>query len=205
LGVVTKFLGRYAEARSILTSALAVAQRVDNALGVCSILSDLSWTALAEGAYQEALRLAEQTIVSSEQLGEGWSRLAGYGASALAARGLGDQARARADAVAGLQFALATGALVEWGLWAVALLQMDSGELERAAAAIALAAKMHPIDNRWVEDIGLRELRAALATLPPHTAAAAEARLAQHDFLSGLQELIAELVVEGWGTKAARR
>jgi predicted ATPase/transcriptional regulator with XRE-family HTH domain len=199
LGIATKFLGRYAEARAILSSALAVAQRVDDAAHVCEILSDLSWVALAEGAYQDALRLAEDTIACSEQLGEGWSRLAGYGASALAARGLGDQTRARANALVGLRFALTTGSLVEWGLWAVALLQMDSGELEGAAAAIALAAKMHPIDNRWVEDIGLRELRAALATLPPHRAAAAEARWSQHDFLSGLQELIAELVVKGWG------
>lgn len=199
LGNATMLLGRYADARALLASGLAVAQQVNDAAEICAILNALSSTALAEGAYQEALHLAKQTTAHSERLGEVWMRLTSYGISALAARGLGDRARARADAMTALRFALSTRLLAEWGVWAVALLQMDSGELVRAATTIALADLFPPISNRWIDDIGLGKLRASLASLPPEVLAVAQARWAQHDFFARLQELIAELAAEGWG------
>jgi hypothetical protein len=78
-------------------------------------------------------------------------------------------------------------------LWVVALLLADAGELTRAAEVFLLSEQKRLLDNVWLQDIALRELRAIMARLPPSTVTHAKARWAQHDIWSALDELCMEL------------
>jgi hypothetical protein len=198
LGTVVFNMGRYVEARMIFTSGLAVARRLGDALEICILLYGLAWVALAEGANQDALRLAEESITVSVRLGEGFYRLQMLALKSLAARRLGDGVRARADTVATLHFALSARTLDDAPLWAAALLLADCGAPERAAEVFALCEQMYLADNIPWRDIALRELRAIVAALPPKAAAAARTRWVQRDYWAALEELLAELEAAGW-------
>jgi hypothetical protein len=106
--------------------------------------------------------------------------------------------RARAEAVAALQFALATRTLDDSPLWAAGLLLADVGAPERVAEAFALCEQMYLADNILWRDIALRELRTIVAAVPPQAATAAQTRWVQRDYWAAQEELLTELEAVGW-------
>ncbi len=199
LGVATTFLGRYAEARESFSRGLAADQQSGQAeRGFSESLTGLSWIALVEGDDQEALRLAEEVIERTILLGEEWFRQIAIGVRMLALRRLGEQARARADAVLLLRLGIATRSALDWCIWAIALLVSDGDPPERAAALSALAERTDTLSNVWVEDIAQRELRARLEVLPTQVVEAARRRWTDTEYWVALGELLTELESEGW-------
>jgi predicted ATPase/tetratricopeptide (TPR) repeat protein len=192
-GYVAAFLGRYTEARIAYTSGLRIAQQIGDELERCSLLSGLAGLALAERCYSEALSLADAALTLSDQLGEGYLRSRSLPYRALALRGLRSGDRGRSDAVATLRLGLAARSEILVVLWVVALLLADAGELTRAAEVFLLSEQKRLLDNVWLQDIALRELRAMMAGLPPATVSQARARWAQHDIWVAVDELCTEL------------
>lgn len=193
LGYVASFLGNYSEARNAYNDGLHVAQQLNDELERCSLLSGLAGTALAEGAYAEALQLAEEAIALSDRLGEIYLRSRTLPYRALAMRRLGVGDCGRRDALTTLRLGLTARSEILVALWVVALLLADAGELTRTAEVFALSEGQRRLDNVWVQAIALRELRALAAELPPQVVAQAHARWAQQDVWSALEELCAEL------------
>jgi tetratricopeptide (TPR) repeat protein len=199
LGNAARGVRRYAESRAAYTQALAVAQQLGAALNICYIQIGLSYVALSEGNDAEALRLAEEVLALSIQLGEGQNQRFALRNGALATRRLGEAQRAKGYVVRGLRLALATR---QWAvcLGAVVLLLADSGAPEYAAALFDHAGWTHQVGNDTdSEDTEMREIRAILAALPPDVSAAAQARWAGYDYWAMLTELLAELEARGWG------
>jgi predicted ATPase/tetratricopeptide (TPR) repeat protein/DNA-binding XRE family transcriptional regulator len=196
-GYVAAFLGRYGEARSAYHHGLQLAQQLGDELERCSLLSGLAGTALAEGAYAEAFGLADAAVALSDRLGEGYLRSRSLPYRALALRRLGIGDCGRRDALATLRLGLTARSEILVALWVVALLLADGGQTRRAAEVFALGEMKRQLDNQWLQDIGLHELRSIIAGLPLQVVAQAQARWAQHDIWSALEELCAELEA-GW-------
>jgi tetratricopeptide (TPR) repeat protein len=199
LGNTTLYLGRYAEARATYATGLAAAQAVSWVLDISAFLFGLTMAALAEGDHTEARALAEEAITISTRTGEEFALGVSLTLGALADRRLGEHTRARASIVIALRLVLPTGSPMHWAFWVVALLLADGGAPTRAAEAFALAEQNRREDNIWTQDIALREIGAVVAALPPHVAAATQARWVGRDIYEAGYELLAELEADGWG------
>lgn len=195
-GYGAAFLGRYREARDAYQRGLRMAEQLGDELERCSLLSGLAGTALAEGAYAEAFYLADEALALSDRLGEGYlrSRTLPYRALAMRRLDIGD--RGRGDTLAMLRLGITARCEILMGLWVAALLLADAGEATSAAEVFALSEQQRHLDNAWLQDIALRELRATIAALSPAVVAQARERWAQHDPWSALEELCTELEVK---------
>jgi hypothetical protein len=114
---------------------------------------------------------------------------------ALARRGLGIGDCGRSDILATLRLGLAKRSEILVALWGAALLLADAGETMRAAEVFALSERQRQLDNAWLQDIGLRELRAIIKNLPSHVVTQGAARWAECDIWSALEELCEELAL----------
>lgn len=192
-GYVAAFLGNYNEARNLFHQGLRIVRQTGDELERCSLLSGLAGTALAEGSYAEALSLANESLALSDRLGEGYVRSRTLPYRALAMRGLGIGDSGRSDALTTLRLGLAARSEILVALWVVALLLADAGEITRATEVFALGEQKRQLDNAWLQDIALRELRAITAGLLPEIAVQVQIRWAQHDIWSAIEELCTEL------------
>jgi hypothetical protein len=151
--------------------------------------------ALVEGAYEEAQRYLCQSVTAYKEWGRrdelGWAHaLLGY-----AARGLGQHSEAEQHLRGALRTGVELGAFfpIIYALPGVALLLADRGEVERAVALYALAAR-HPFvaNSRWFEDVAGQQIAAAAETLAPDVVAAARERGQAGDLWATAEELLAE-------------
>jgi predicted ATPase len=202
LGWVETFLGRYTNARTTFTTALAEARAISFALDVGSALYGLISLNVAERAYADARMRGEEGIAIFTRLGEHFFLSSIHWLCSLAARGMGDRPQACQHAAAALRSALPSRVWVKTcdAVCAIALLLADGGAPERSAELCALVEpEIYARDNPWSQDVMLRELAAVVAALPSDIAVAAQVRGRRRDLWTTASELLAEFEGAGWG------
>jgi DNA-binding SARP family transcriptional activator/predicted ATPase len=179
LGEAEAHLGWYLAARSHGLRGSTLSQETDNrwALGYSSYL--LGLVALAEKAFPEALEslLASAAAFREVKVQENLGRA--LAVSSYAARALDQHSRAQQCLVEALEIAINIGAFfpLAYSIPAVALLQSDVGDLERAVELYALATN-HPFvaNSHWFKDVAGREIGSVAAGLPPEMVKEAQVR-----------------------------
>ena len=85
----------------------------------------------------------------------------------------------------------------------IALLMVDQSEAERAVELYALVSRYGYVANsRWFEDVLVRPIADAVASLPPDAVSTAEERGRERDLHATVKRLLAELDSED-GVRAA--
>ncbi len=203
LAVALLGIGQYEAARTLSQQALAQARELRGATsGLAFVLHYAGWVALTLGAYREAEALLEESVVLHRQTGSvghfGWP-LAQLGYTHWL---LDDTPRAQAELLEVIQTSVRQRAFTPLllALPAIALMLAEEGHQERAVELYALAWR-HPLlanAQTFIDSFGQR-LDAVVATLPPHIAAAAQARGRLLDLWATAAMLDAELRARGWG------
>ena len=192
-----RHLGSYDEARASARAALTLFGESGELGTTARFCVELGGLALAGGAYGAAQEWLQKSIAIYQQVGGMYSFMGqAFAASAYVARGLGQPAQARQHLGAALRIAAETRNLhtVLESLPAMALLLMDSGEMEGAAELYALASRYpHVANSRWFEDVAGKHIAAVEATLPPDVAVAARERGRARDLWATVEELLDEL------------
>jgi len=164
--------GKYEQARAHAEEALALARERGESQHEGWTLNVLGATVLAEGQEADALELLQQAVAvcRAGRIGGDWAERwrTPHTRSAGWAGGRGPPAVAEALRL-GLEI---RSQLPLWAaLPAVALLEVDRGEVERATELYALAWGVPAVANsHWCEEVAGRELAAAVAGWRPRRA-----------------------------------
>jgi DNA-binding SARP family transcriptional activator/predicted ATPase len=190
-------LGDYSAARRCAEEALDLARATGFDRGIGSALALLGAVALAQGLYEDARRLCEESCAAWQRSIGHPSELGGELAClALAAQGLGRRQQAWDSMLSQLAWARESGMQVPalFGVAGAALLLADRGEIRRAVEVYALASR-HPFvaNSRWFEDVVGNPLAALGATLPVAPPIAAGQRGAGRGLATTVGDLISEL------------
>jgi predicted ATPase/transcriptional regulator with XRE-family HTH domain len=194
--------GQYEAARGLSQRAIAQTRELRGATsGLAFMLHYDGWVALTLGSYREAEALLEESLALHRQVGD-----AGHLGLPLAQLGythwlLGDRPRAQAELLEVMESAVGQRAFTPLllALPAIALMLAEQGLRERAAELYALAWRYPLLANSqsFIDGYGQR-LDAVVATLPPDSAAASQARGQVLNLWETAASLEAELRALGW-------
>ena len=156
LGFAKMHLGRYQEARAHAQSTLALAREFGSPAGLAVSHCTLGCVALVKGAYVEAHRLGQQNLAINRERKRPGFLAESLANMAYATRALGNHRQAERYLYKAVQIAIEIQAIYPllFALPAIALLQADQGEPERAVELYALASRYPQVANsRWFEDV----------------------------------------------------
>jgi tetratricopeptide (TPR) repeat protein len=199
LAVALLGIGQYEAARGLSRQGMAQVRELPGAQsGLAFVLHYAGWVALTLEAYPDAESLLQESVELHRQSGNvgliGWP-LAQLGYTHWL---LGERRRARAELLAAIRIAARQHAFLAalLSLPAIALLQAEHGDKERAVELYALAWRHPVIANAqcFIDSVG-RRLDAVVAALPPAIAATAQARGRLLDLWETAAALEAELTV----------
>jgi tetratricopeptide (TPR) repeat protein len=195
LGLALAGVGRYEEANEQGRAALALAHEMGlwSNVGLANCL--LGFVALAEEAYAEAAGLFEESAAAFRRVGQEFNWGLAQAGLGYAFRALDQPDRAGRCLCDALRLSTRAAGqeadqLLMLALPALALLQVDLGQKERAVTLWAWASQYPFVANSiMLEDLAGRQISAGAAGLPPDVVAAARARGQSRDLL--LAELVA--------------
>jgi hypothetical protein len=192
-------LGHYERARAQTMACLARFRETGYRWGVERCCCYLSFAALATGAYGEAERWLQESVVLCREIGQRGHLGQALALLALAARGSGHLPQARQHLGEALRVAVDVQGYETFPFQmivvsAMALLLADEGQGERAVELYAMASRYPLVANsRLLADLAGRHMAAVAAQLPADAAAAAQARGRSRDLEAALADLVAEL------------
>jgi hypothetical protein len=189
-------LGRYDQARIRAQVTLDYCRESDSLHQMASALLLSIRVALAEEAYGEADRLAQQVLAIHQKTGQQEGRAELAAVSAVIAYASGKREEMRQHVCEMLESAIREGRFqsLMLALPVTALYLAVRAQVERAVELYALASRYPYVANsRWFEDVAGREIDALTATLPQEVVAAARERGRARDLEATAAELLAEL------------
>jgi tetratricopeptide (TPR) repeat protein len=193
-------MGRYQEANARLQQAMPLAQQSAVPWAIAMAFHGLGLVALVRAEHikaQQYLRKSVSTLRGRGQRNdESWM----HAALGIAARGLGQHARARECLCEALQASIEIRdvRMLMYALPVAALLLSDRGQTERAIEIYALAS-CYPFVARscWFEAVLGQEIAAAAEVLAPEVIAEARERGRARDPWATVEELLDELAENG--------
>ena len=172
-------LGQYGEARAEARQGVIRADQTKHRWGAGFSQFVKGLAALAEGGFDQALMLFQESAAAFEEVRHQENRGWVLGPLGLAALKAGQSTLARQSVMEALQIGVDLGAFVPvmYGLPVAALLLAEQGATERAAEVYACASRYGFVANsQWFEDMIGAPVAAAVALLPAESVEAARER-----------------------------
>lgn len=200
LGIAKRNLGQYDEAKALLEMSVPFFREVGELAPLGYTLYNLGLVAMAEEQFSEAGRLLQESVRMGREMGERDQEGVTFAYLGCVAHRLGNISQAQQYLAHALRSGIETKYMPSlWhGLFPLALLQAERGNLERAIELYALATEKfaHLATSRWADDVFGRHITAIAATSPPEVVIAAQERGKALDLWTTAEELLVEM--EDW-------